>query len=56
MYFGDETSESEAFSILDGFVEAGGTLIDTADVYVGSLVEQIIAVGWQKSTAPDAGS
>lgn len=42
MYFGDETSESEAFSILDGFTEAGGTLIDTANVYVGGKSEEII--------------
>ena len=42
MYFGDETSEEEAFAILDGFMGAGGNLIDTADVYVGGLAEQII--------------
>lgn len=42
MYFGDETAEDEAFAILDGFVEAGGTLIDTADVYAGGRSEEII--------------
>jgi aryl-alcohol dehydrogenase-like predicted oxidoreductase len=42
MYFGSETPEDEAFAILDTFVEAGGNLIDTADVYVGGLSEQII--------------
>jgi len=42
MYFGDETPENEAFSILDAFVEAGGTLVDTADVYVGGLAEQVV--------------
>jgi aryl-alcohol dehydrogenase (NADP+) len=42
MYFGDEKPEQEAFAILDAFMEAGGNLIDTADVYVGSVVEQII--------------
>ncbi|AVF37995.1 aldo/keto reductase [Rahnella sikkimica] len=42
MYFGDETSESEAFSILDRFTEAGGTLIDTSNVYVGGESEEII--------------
>ena len=31
MYFGSETSEQDAFAILDTFVEAGGNLIDTAD-------------------------
>jgi aryl-alcohol dehydrogenase-like predicted oxidoreductase len=42
MYFGDETPEADAFAILDAFFEAGGTLIDTADVYVGGASEQII--------------
>jgi len=42
MYFGDETPEDEAFAILDAFVEAGGTFIDTADVYVESISEQVI--------------
>jgi aryl-alcohol dehydrogenase-like predicted oxidoreductase len=42
MYFGSETSEEDAFAILDTFVEAGGNLVDTADVYVGGLSEQII--------------
>src|ERR1035438_1429437 len=35
MYFGSETPEEDAFAILDTFIEAGGNLIDTADVYVG---------------------
>ena len=42
MYFGSETPEDDAFAILDTFVEAGGNLIDTADVYVGGVSEQII--------------
>ncbi|MFL6675804.1 MAG: aldo/keto reductase [Massilia sp.] len=42
MYFGGETPQEEAFAILDGFVEAGGNLIDTADIYVGNASEQII--------------
>jgi aryl-alcohol dehydrogenase (NADP+) len=42
MYFGDETPQEEAFAILDTFLEAGGNLVDTADVYAGSLSEQII--------------
>lgn len=41
MYFGADTSE-EAFAPLDAFVEAGGNSIDTADVYTGSLAEQIV--------------
>ena len=42
MYFGSETSEQEAFAVIDGFVEAGGNLIDTANVYVGGRSEEII--------------
>ena len=42
MYFGSETLEADAFSILDAFIEAGGNLVDTADVYVGGVSEQII--------------
>ena len=42
MYFGSETPEENAFAILDTFVEAGGNLIDTADVYVGGVSEQVI--------------
>ena len=46
MYFGAETAEADAFTILDAFVEAGGNLVDTANVYVGSLTEQIIGKWW----------
>ena len=42
MYFGSETPEVDAFAILDAFVEADGNLIDTANVYVGGVSEQII--------------
>lgn len=42
MYFGEETAEDDAFAILDTFIEAGGTLIDTSDVYVGGTAEEII--------------
>jgi len=42
MYFGDETPEEEAFKILDAFIEAGGMLIDTADVYVKGVAEQVV--------------
>lgn len=42
MYFGSETPEEDAFAILDTFVEAGGNLVDTANVYVGGVSEQII--------------
>lgn len=42
MYFGSQNTEEEAFALLDAFTEAGGNLIDTSDVYSGSLSEQII--------------
>jgi aryl-alcohol dehydrogenase-like predicted oxidoreductase len=40
--FGNETSEDDSFAQLDRFTSAGGTLIDTADVYADGRSEQII--------------
>jgi aryl-alcohol dehydrogenase-like predicted oxidoreductase len=42
MTFGQETDEAGAHAQLDNFVEAGGNLVDTADVYAGVLTETII--------------
>ncbi len=42
MTFGTETDETGAHRQLDRFVEAGGTLVDTADVYSGGMSEEII--------------
>jgi aryl-alcohol dehydrogenase-like predicted oxidoreductase len=42
MTFGGTTDEAASFAQLDTFVEAGGSLIDTADVYVGGTSEAII--------------
>jgi aryl-alcohol dehydrogenase-like predicted oxidoreductase len=42
MTFGQETDEAGAHDQLDRFVAAGGTLIDTADVYAGTESEAII--------------
>ena len=42
MTFGVETDETVAHQQLDRFVEAGGTLVDTADVYGEGRSEQII--------------
>ena len=36
--FGNETSEEDSFAQLDRFTEAGGTLVDTADVYADGRV------------------
>ena len=45
MYFGSETPEADAFAILDTFIEAGGNLVDTANVYVNGVSEQSSGVG-----------
>jgi aryl-alcohol dehydrogenase-like predicted oxidoreductase len=42
MTFGDETEQEAAHEQLDLFVEAGGTLVDTADVYSAGVSEQIV--------------
>jgi aryl-alcohol dehydrogenase-like predicted oxidoreductase len=42
MTFGNETDERGSHAQLDAFVEAGGTLIDTADVYSAGVSEEII--------------
>jgi len=42
MTFGAETDRDGAFEQLDAFVAAGGTLVDTADVYTAGTSEEII--------------
>ncbi|MGA5200679.1 aldo/keto reductase [Streptomyces variegatus] len=43
MNFGtDATSQEEAFAQLDAFIDAGGNLIDTADVYNGGVAEETV--------------
>jgi len=42
MTFGAESDEAESHAVLDRFVEAGGTLVDTADVYSAGVSEEII--------------
>jgi aryl-alcohol dehydrogenase-like predicted oxidoreductase len=42
MTFGSESDERTSHAQLDAFVEAGGTLIDTADVYGDGASEEII--------------
>jgi aryl-alcohol dehydrogenase-like predicted oxidoreductase len=55
MQWGWTASEESAYAVMDAFVEAGGTLLDTADVYSrwapgnpGGVAEQIIG-RWIKS-------
>ena len=40
--FGNEASEADSHAQLDLFAEAGGTLVDTADVYADTRSEEII--------------
>ena len=42
MTFGAETDESGSHEQLDRFVESGGTLVDTADVYSNGVSEEIL--------------
>ena len=42
MTFGKETDEQGAHAQLDAFLEAGGNLVDTADVYTAGASEEII--------------
>jgi aryl-alcohol dehydrogenase-like predicted oxidoreductase len=42
MTFGTESDEKVSHAQLDRFVEAGGTFVDTADVYSGGVSEEII--------------
>jgi aryl-alcohol dehydrogenase-like predicted oxidoreductase len=42
MTFGHETDEDGAHAQLDRFLEVGGTLVDTADVYTAGASEEII--------------
>jgi aryl-alcohol dehydrogenase-like predicted oxidoreductase len=52
MTFGVETDEPGAHQQLDLFTEAGGTMVDTADVYGGGRSEEIIG-RWLASRPPD---
>jgi aryl-alcohol dehydrogenase-like predicted oxidoreductase len=52
MTFGAETDEAVAHEQLDVFVEAGGTLVDTADVYTAGAAELIIG-RWLASRPAD---
>ena len=52
MTFGRETDEAGSHEQLDTFVEAGGNLVDTADVYSDTESEAIIG-RWLASAAPD---
>ena len=42
MTFGAETDQDGAFAQLDAYVEAGGNVVDTADVYTAGAAETIV--------------
>jgi aryl-alcohol dehydrogenase-like predicted oxidoreductase len=52
MTFGSETDEEAAHAQLDRFVEVGGNLVDTADVYSHGVSEQIIG-RWLAKQQPE---
>lgn len=52
MTFGVETDEAAAFDMLDRFVAAGGTFVDTADVYGGGESERIVG-RWLADRRPE---
>jgi aryl-alcohol dehydrogenase-like predicted oxidoreductase len=52
MTFGKETDEEGAHAQLDRFVEAGGNLIDTADVY-SSGVSEVMIGRWLSDRSPE---
>ena len=43
MLMGDATPTDDAYRILDRFLEAGGTFVDTADTYNDGLSERVLA-------------
>ena len=53
MTFGAETEEADAHDQLDLFVEKGGTLIDTADVYGAGESERMIGRWLAKRSSND---
>ncbi len=52
MTFGREATEADSFAMLDRFVEAGGSFIDTADVYGKGTSEEILG-RWLKDKPRD---
>lgn len=52
MTFGSETDEAGSHAQLDGFLEAGGNLVDTADVYSSGVSEEIIG-RWLAQASPE---
>ena len=54
MTFGSEADEETSFQLMDAYAGAGGTLIDTADVYSAGVSEAIVG-RWLKARPTEAG-
>lgn len=50
MTFGAESDEDATYDLLDAFLEAGGTLVDTADVYSDGVSEEFVG-RWLRARA-----
>jgi aryl-alcohol dehydrogenase-like predicted oxidoreductase len=48
MTFGDESDEAASFAMMDAYAAAGGTFLDTADVYTQGASEEIVG-RWLKA-------
>jgi len=53
MTFGREADEDTSFAMMDAFAEAGGTFIDTADVYSRGTSEAIVGKWLKNQTRED---
>jgi aryl-alcohol dehydrogenase-like predicted oxidoreductase len=52
MGFGTETPEDEAFAVIDAYVEAGGNMLDTSDIYGAGASESTLGQ-WFESRPTD---
>lgn len=52
MTFGREADEATSHALLDRFTEAGGTFVDTADIYSAGASEEILG-RWLKRQRRD---
>lgn len=48
MYFGKETNEQDSHRFMDAYIDAGGNLVDTADVYGMGKSEEVVG-RWLKN-------
>lgn len=53
MTFGSEADEASSHGIIDAYIAAGGTFVDTANTYVGGVSETIVG-SWLKAHPTEA--